>query len=325
MRRSIAVAVVLLLIALLVSGCGGAAVDSTVEGPSATGGVRFASAGQGSGSNVGPSSSLGTPPATTGKTTLSSTFNVSPMKIVVPPHAAVARPSKSARPTGEGGGTEDPRWDLAIQTTDGGRVGIVVPQALNIRSAPHLDAPVVGQAYAKHPITVYGQVSGDSVNGDSSWFRVGSNQYVSASLVTPFVPAKPAVTHQGHWVDIDLSTFYAVAYDGAKPIYAAIIIAGEESTPTPLGTFAVMSRVRNETMDSATVGVPPGSPGYYYLPNVQFTQYFAPGGYALHENYWSQPWQYGTVGSHGCINLQLADAQWFWNFLSVGSVVIVHR
>lgn len=319
MRRCLAGAAILVLLAALLGGCGGATTLSTVKSTATTIGPRFASAAQASGGDVLSAADIATQSTGSSVTSASPTVVVvSPMKIVKPP---ASRPSK----TGEGGGTGDPRWDLAIQTTDGGRVGLVVPEALNIRSAPHLNAPIVGQAYAKHPITVYGKVAGDGVNGDSDWFRVGTNQYVSASMVTPFVPAKPAETHAGHWVDIDLSSFYAVAYDGTKPIYAAIIIAGEESTPTPLGTFAIMSRARSTTMDSATVGVPPGSPGYYYLPNVQFTQYFAPGGYALHENYWSQPWQYGEVGSHGCINLQLADAEWFWNFLSVGSVVTVHR
>lgn len=319
MRRCIAGAAIMVLLATLLAGCGGSENLSTVKSKATIIGPRIASAAQANGGDVLSSADIATPPAGTSvPTTPLPSVVVSPMKIVKP---ADLHPAK----TGEGGGTGDPRWDLAIQTTDGGRVGLVVPQALNIRSAPHLNASIVGQAYAKHPITIYAKVTGDSVNGDSNWFRVGTNQYVSASMVTPFEPAKPAETHTGHWVDIDLSSFYAVAYDGAKPVYAAIIIAGEESTPTPLGTFAIMSRARSTTMDSATVGVPPGSPGYYYLPNVQFTQYFAPGGYALHENYWSQPWQYGEVGSHGCINLQLADAQWFWNFLSLGSVVTVHR
>lgn len=203
-------------------------------------------------------------------------------------------------------------------------VGVVTSDTLNIRSAPRLDAPIVGVTYARHPITIDNRVLGDPVDGNPDWFQVGNNQYVSAALVEPLIAPAPKAQHAGHWVDINLTNFYAIAYDGDRPIYAAIIIAGLDDHPTPVGNFTIQYRVRNETMDSATVGVPKGQPGYYYLPNVQYTQYFAAGGYALHGNYWSQPWQYGGFGSHGCINLMNSDAAWFWSFLTDGSAVSIH-
>jgi len=36
--------------------------------------------------------------------------------------------------------------------------------------------------------------------------------------------------------------------------------------------------VENETMDSATLGVPRDAPGGYYLKDVLYTQYFTPQG-----------------------------------------------
>lgn len=202
-------------------------------------------------------------------------------------------------------------------------VGVVTSPTLNIRSGPHLSDAAVSQTFGRHPIVIYGQVQGDPVSGNTTWYQVGQGQYVSAALVNPFVAPAPPKTYSGHWVDVTLSGFYAIAYDGNTPVYAAIITAGSDDK-TPTGVFNIIYRVRNETMDSATVGIPKGDPHYYYLTNVQYTQYFKSGGYALHQNYWTDPSQFGNYSTNGCVGLLLPDAQWFWNFLSVGSTVSIH-
>jgi len=220
-------------------------------------------------------------------------------------------------------GLLDPNWSKAVRTSDGSIVGIVTATALNIRGAPHLNAPVVGQTYARHPVMIQGVVDGDSVDGVPVWYQIGAGQYLAATWVTPFVAPAPPQTFTGHWVDVNLSRFVAVAYDNAQPVYAAIITAGANGK-TPTGVYNVMYRVRNETMDSATVGIPKGAPGYYYLTNVQYTQYFKADGYALHQNWWTPSADFGNYSTNGCVGFLLPDARWLWNFLSVGSVVSVH-
>ncbi|MDI3341547.1 MAG: L,D-transpeptidase family protein [Sphaerobacter sp.] len=220
-------------------------------------------------------------------------------------------------------GLLDPAWGKAIRTGDGAVIGVVTGDSLNIRSAPRLNAPVVGTTYRRHPVIIRGIVEGDPVDGVPVWYQIGDGRYLAAVWVRPLVPTAPPRTYGGKWVDVNLSTFYAVAYEGSRPVYAAIITAGRDGK-TPVGVFNVMYRVRNETMDSATVGIPKGHPGYYHLENVQFTQYFKSGGYALHQNYWTPPWAFGGFGSNGCVGLLLPDAEWFWNFLSIGSVVAIH-
>ncbi|HVB65363.1 MAG TPA: L,D-transpeptidase family protein [Nitrolancea sp.] len=215
-------------------------------------------------------------------------------------------------------------WDQAMHLQDGSLVGVVTSGSLNIRSAPKVDASIVGTTYAKHPVTVFEPVAGDSVNGNTTWYRIGDNQFVTSAYVEPFVQPTPKITYAGHWLDINLATFYATAYDGTTPVHVAIIITGTEGNGTPEGQFAIQRRVANEIMDSATVGVPKGSPGYYYLPNVKWTQYFASGGFAIHTNYWSSPDQYGTYGSHGCVNMMEPDAYFMWNFLTIGDHVSSH-
>ena len=106
-------------------------------------------------------------------------------------------------------------------------------------------------------------------------------------------------------------------------MYVAVIAAGRDGK-TPLGVFSVQAQVRSETMDSATVGIPPGAPGYYYLENVEFTQYFLDGGYAVHGNYWTPEDRFGNFTSNGCVGLMNQDAEVFWNWMNVGDVVSIH-
>lgn len=220
-------------------------------------------------------------------------------------------------------GLLDPRWSRALRTQDGNVMGKVTADSLSIRSAPQLSAPVVSTTYHRHPITIQGMVTGDAVDGVTVWYKVGDNQYLSAAWVEPFVPSTPPQTYGGQWIDVSLSDFYAIAYDGDQPVYAAIITAGRDGK-TPLGVYQIQSRVQDETMDSATVGTPKGDPHYYYIEHVLYTQYFKADGYAVHGNWWTSPSNYGGFTSNGCVGLMNTDAAWFWSFLNIGSTVQIH-
>ena len=218
------------------------------------------------------------------------------------------------------GGTS---WDAAIETPDGGRIGVITANALNVRAQPSLQSPAVDNLFRKHIVTVYDTVSGDEVDGETDWYRVGDNRYLSAAFVEPFKPRSPDRTYDGRWMDVDLTNFYAVAWDGDTPVHAAILLTGRAGWDTPAGEFEIVRRVRAETMDAGTVGIPEDAPNYYYLEDVPYVQYFAEGGYAIHGNDWSPPEAFGDTGSHGCINMQVEDAAFFWEFLDHGSPVTI--
>lgn len=219
-------------------------------------------------------------------------------------------------------GTSSP-WDHAIETQSGARIGVVTGNALNVRSAPSLDAAAVGSLFQRHLVEVYETVEGDAVDDETDWYRIGENQYVSAAFIEPFEPREPGTYHNGHWIDVDLSKHYAVAYDGEVPVYAAILLTGRAGWDTPEGEFEIIRRVASETMDAGTIGIPENAPNYYYLEDVPYVQYFAEGGYAIHGNDWSPPEAFGGTGSHGCINMQAADARFFWDFLDYESTVVI--
>ena len=67
---------------------------------------------------------------------------------------------------------------------------------------------------------------------------------------------------------------------------------------------------------------------YYDLPNVPHIMYFynenTPKwkGYGIHGAYWHN--NFGHPKSHGCVNLQLGDAELLFNWAEVGTRVIIY-
>lgn len=138
----------------------------------------------------------------------------------------------------------------------------------------------------------------------------------------PNPPAIPAPQVQGErWVDVDLSRQTATAMLGDKPIYTALVTTGKDGWETPKGTWHILYRVADETMTSAAIG----AEEYYVLKHVLYTQYFTNAGHALHLNYWRDDYYFGNIrSSHGCVGMRLADAEFFWGYVGVGSRVVVH-
>jgi lipoprotein-anchoring transpeptidase ErfK/SrfK len=114
-----------------------------------------------------------------------------------------------------------------------------------------------------------------------------------------------------HWVDVDLTNQMVYAYEGNTLVNSFLVSTGTWEHPTVTGQYRVYLKFRYADM---------AGPGYY-LPNVPFTMYFYKG-YALHGTYWHS--NFGTPMSHGCVNLTIPDAEWLYNFASVGTVVNVH-
>ena len=90
-----------------------------------------------------------------------------------------------------------------------------------------------------------------------------------------------------------------------------IVSTGTSAHPTVTGQFRIYVKLRSTAM---------AGPGYY-LPDVPFTMYFYKG-YALHGTYWHS--NFGMPMSHGCVNLRTSDAEWLFNWASVGTLVNVH-
>ncbi len=145
-------------------------------------------------------------------------------------------------------------------------------------------------------------------------------------LVEPPLPDPailPPLRPDEHWVDVNLTTQTAAAMIGMQRVYLAYGTSGKPGWETPVGTWTILYRVADETMTSGSLAV--DSADYYRQEHVLFTQYFTNVGHALHLNYWQPDWVFGRQPtSHGCIGLRYDDAAYFWDFVGVGSKVVVH-
>jgi LysM repeat protein len=138
----------------------------------------------------------------------------------------------------------------------------------------------------------------------------GSPSSPAPSSPSPGSPAPSAAT-SGRWIDVDLSEQRLRAYEGNTVVRSTLVSTGLPGTPTPTGQYRVYVKYTSTTMSG---------PGYY-LTNVPYTMYFY-SGYGIHGTYWHS--NFGHPMSHGCINLPTPEAQWLFNWASVGTLVNIH-
>jgi lipoprotein-anchoring transpeptidase ErfK/SrfK len=145
----------------------------------------------------------------------------------------------------------------------------------------------------------------------NSWVYVGQRLVIPGWTDTS-VDLTPVQDAGGErWIDVNLATQTVTAYEGSTPVYTTLVSTGLPNTPTPVGQFSIWVKFVSDDMTG---------PGYY-LPAVPYVMYFY-GGYGLHGTYWHD--NFGTPMSHGCVNLATADAEWLYNWASVGTKVVVH-
>ena len=145
----------------------------------------------------------------------------------------------------------------------------------------------------------------------NSWVYVGQRLTIPGSSVNPDQPTDPLVITNERWIDVNLTTQTLTAYEGSTPVRTVIVSTGRAATPTPVGEFRIWVKLLSDDM---------AGPGYY-LPQVPYTMYFYQG-YGIHGTYWHN--NFGTVMSHGCVNLPTPEAEWIYNWASVGTRVVTH-
>ena len=84
-----------------------------------------------------------------------------------------------------------------------------------------------------------------------------------------------------------------------------------------------MQKLPTVKMDAATLGIEPGSPNYYNIPDVHYAMRETWSGEFLH----AAPWSVGSQGranvSHGCIGMSTANAKWLFGEAKVGDPIVV--
>jgi hypothetical protein len=110
------------------------------------------------------------------------------------------------------------------------------------------------------------------------------------------------------WIDVNLSTQTVIAFEGTTPVFATIISSGRHNDEdkakdhrTVQGNFRIFEKHIAATMEADTA-----SDGPYKIEDVPWIMYFE-GSYALHGAFWHS--SFGKERSHGCVNMQPADAK----------------
>lgn len=127
--------------------------------------------------------------------------------------------------------------------------------------------------------------------------------------------ARPSdVDPKEKWIDVNLTRKTLVAFEGDRPVYAALVSPGKKSRNrkkdhrTPVGKWRIREKHIAVTMDGD--GVAGDVP--YSIEDVPYVAYYK-GSYALHGAFWHN--NFGREMSHGCVNLAPKDAKhiFFWS------------
>jgi lipoprotein-anchoring transpeptidase ErfK/SrfK len=219
---------------------------------------------------------------------------------------------------------------------------IVVGGDVRVRQQPRTQSPEVGTLGDRASVRIDGAVDGENwlVGSQTwvpavpawtrTWYRLSDGTFVYAAFVFILQPgeASPLTDGEGaeKWIDVNVSNQTASAMVGDRAIYTARVSTGSPEFPTPLGSHRIEEdgRIAVERMTASQAGYSPQQ-ARYDVERVLFTQYFDRSGDALHLNYWRPESVFGrTATSHGCVGLQLHDAQYFWLFAEPGTRVEIH-
>lgn len=100
------------------------------------------------------------------------------------------------------------------------------------------------------------------------------------------------------------------------------VSTGRDKYPTKGGVHLVLEKTADMVFDSATVGIPRDSPDGY-LEHLPWSVRISYGGAFVHANP-ATVLDQGVVNvSHGCVNLSVADAHWYYDLARRGDVVDV--
>jgi lipoprotein-anchoring transpeptidase ErfK/SrfK len=141
-------------------------------------------------------------------------------------------------------------------------------------------------------------------NGYEFW-ETDQGFWLRANDATKTEPGQPPDKLGEHekWIDVNLRRQTLVAFEGSNPVYVTLVSSGRNEHETPPGSFRIREKHISATMDGDS---DTATDGPYSIEDVPYIEYFN-AGYALHGAFWHG--QFGTVKSHGCVNLSPWDAK----------------
>lgn len=149
-------------------------------------------------------------------------------------------------------------------------------------------------------------------------------------VITAAPPAAP--TSQGKYIIVSVGRQWWYAYENGELVYNSAVTTGRPELITPVGRYSVMSRHSPFTFVSPWG---PGSPFWYETSVSSFALQITGNGIYLHDAPWRPYMGPGTnvphtdpdgqwrTGSHGCINMPYAAAQFCYQWAGIGTPVEV--
>ena len=211
-----------------------------------------------------------------------------------------------------------------IRVTNNG-AGPVLIKGLATMYAPIADEPFAVSRNLKPGHTAIFQAGADARYGtiltksyiftNSVYDQDGIRINTSAGKLYKRCPPKPQPVGE-KWIAVNLSAQWATAYVGNTPVNSTIVSTGKPGWETPTGTHYIKWKYRYDTMAGNEGGET------WYVPDVPFVNYFTDYGHAFHGKYWNNI--YGTPMSHGCVNLPMGFAEWFYYWAPIGMRIYVH-
>lgn len=116
-----------------------------------------------------------------------------------------------------------------------------------------------------------------------------------------------------------------VLFHGEHYFRAFPVATGQPVYPTPLGNFQIVIKEKNPwwyppTQDDWAKGLKPVPPGPGNPLGTRWMGLSTPG-VGIHGT--SEPWSIGHSESHGCIRMQVPDAEWLYPHVRVGTPVFI--
>lgn len=196
----------------------------------------------------------------------------------------------------------------------------VAPQAYR-RAAPgaivlHHSRPLLIHAHPGHALEMF---------ATQIRIRNAINTGARTTIIAPLRVLNAPEVKPGPIIVIHRDVNRLVLFHGERYIRSFPVATGQPIYPTPLGHFEIVLKQVNPwwyppTQDDWAKGLKPVPPGPGNPLGTRWMGLSAPG-VGIHGT--SEPWSIGHSESHGCIRMQVPDAEWLYPHVRVGTPVFI--
>jgi hypothetical protein len=222
---------------------------------------------------------------------------------------------------GPSSGEWTPSWSLPVAAdAPGGWWGAIQSDA-NIRAAPAGTSPLLGQLHAGDRVKVLAEEEGSLADGSRVWYRIDGGRFAGGHVHSSYINRIPDPTPNttlpdgasggGTWIVVDRKSTSLTVVSDSEVKFVTYVSLGRAGVETPIGQYSTFGKYVTDDMTSTSVA---DADHAYDLPNVPFTQYYRPGGYAIHAAYWHD--HFGSTESQGCVNVTWADGAYLFELTS---------